>query len=91
MHQRQPRPPSSPPAAAQPMAARTRWAPEPSESGWVDIKEAAHRAQVSERTLFRWAKSGAIVARRLARGTGPWRVRLDKDGFPMDAPEASAP
>ena len=65
------------------MAARSRWA-EPVELGWVDIKDAARRAQVSERTMFRWAASGAIVARRLARGRGPWRVRLDSDGFPMD-------
>jgi hypothetical protein len=79
------------PPAALPQAARTRSGgiPVPAEDGWVDIKEAADRAQVSTRTLFRWCATGAIVARRLARGRGPWRIRLDRDGFPMDAPEAA--
>jgi hypothetical protein len=71
------------PAAAPTMAARTRWQ-DPEENGWVDVKDAARRAQVSERTLFRWCATRAIVARRLAGGRGPWRVRLDTDGFPMD-------
>jgi predicted site-specific integrase-resolvase len=57
----------------------------PRRKRWVDVKEAADRAGVSTRTLFRWCRDRRVVARRLACGTGPWRVRLDKDGFPMDA------
>jgi hypothetical protein len=52
---------------------------------WVDVKKAAERAAVSERTLFRWCRLRLVVARRLASGQGPWRVLLDADGFPADS------
>lgn len=38
-------------------------------------------------TVYRWAERRQIRARRLAR-TGPWRVLVDVEGFPVDAPDA---
>lgn len=51
---------------------------------WVDVKGAAEAAKVAERTVFRWCRLGRVVARRLAAGTGPWRVMLGPDGLPVD-------
>lgn len=63
---------------------------EPADAGsgagrWVHPKEAAWRSGLHPRTVQRWAAAGLIVAKRLARGTGPWRVLVDSDGHPVDA------
>lgn len=81
---RVPRQPIGPISAA-PTAARARWQ-EP--EAWTDVKDAARRAGVSERTVFRWCAKRMVVARRLATGVGPWRVLLDAEGLPMDVDAA---
>lgn len=53
---------------------------------WVPLKEAAFTAGVSTKTIKRWAKAGLILGKRLARGRGPWRIVVDTDGHPVDAP-----
>jgi hypothetical protein len=66
-----------------PVAARER--PRRKRPRFVALKVAAARADVSPLTMYRWCRAGRVEARRLAGGHGPWRVRLDKDGLPMDA------
>jgi len=70
--------------------ARQSWGLVLGEIGWVgvtialDVKAAAERGNIDERTVYQWARAGLILARRLGRGRGPWRVLCDELG-PVDA------
>jgi helix-turn-helix protein len=54
---------------------------------WVDVKEAADRAGVCQKTMYRHCAAGVVHARLLG---GAWRVRLDEYGFPAAPPAAGA-
>lgn len=66
-------------------------APEASVSPpkWVDAGEAARLLGVSEKTVWRRAKAGALEARKVARGRGGfvWEIALEATGQPTDRPD----
>jgi hypothetical protein len=51
---------------------------------WVPLKTAAASSEVHPVTLREWARAGLVLARRLARGHGPWRVAVDAGGLVLD-------
>lgn len=51
---------------------------------WVDPLRASALTRMSERTLVRWAERGLVKAKRLARGYGPLRFRVDDEGLIED-------
>ena len=56
---------------------------------WVSVKEASALARVCECTVYRRARQGLILARKLWRGRGPWRIGIVA-GLPADAPDRLA-
>ncbi len=53
----------------------------PSPQKWVCPKEAASAVGVHPKTLRRWLRLRAVIAKRLASGTrSRWLVALDADG-----------
>ncbi len=65
--------------------------PTPSNSPWLNAREAAQYLRVAHRTVLEWAKTGKIPAHRLS-GTlrCTWRFRADElDGAIMGAPSAA--
>lgn len=55
-----------------------------SPAKWLPLKAAASAAEVHPVTLRAWARTGLVLARRLARGRGPWRVGVDAAGLVLD-------
>lgn len=53
---------------------------------WVGLKAAAAASDVHPVTLRNWCRAQLVLARRLARGRGPWRVAVDAAGLVLDAP-----
>lgn len=66
-------------------------APRTSDSSrkWVGAGEAARLLGVSEKTVWRRAKAGALEARKVARGRGGfvWEIALEATGQPTDRPD----
>jgi len=54
---------------------------------WMGLKAAAASSEVHPVTLRRWCLARLVLARRLARGRGPWRVAVDGAGLVVDGPE----
>jgi len=59
-----------------------------SEDKWLTVEQIAAQLQVTEQTVRRWLRSGALIGRNFSGRTG-YRVRQsDLDAFLEKGPEA---
>lgn len=58
---------------------------------WIDAGEAARLLGVSQKTVWRRAKAGALAARKVARGRGgfAWEIALEATGQTTNRPDKS--